>query len=298
MNKKNNMEFVGKLLILVTTVIWGSSFFILKNTIDLLPPMLVIAIRFSLSAIIMILIFFKKIIKINKKVLIKGTLIGLTLAAAYLFQTLGLERTSPAKNAFLTATYCVLVPFLAWIINKKKPTFLNIAASIVCFVGIGLVSLDGNFKLGLGDGLTLISSLFFGLQIVLISKYVGGEDAVQLLFVQFLVCAVLFWLISLTMELPDYPSNISLETVGALLYLAIVATALAQMFQILGQRYVSSGKASLIFSLEAVFGTIFSALFYHEIITAKMYAGFILIFIALIVSSEFFRDKQHSALKN
>ena len=278
------MNLLGKFLIFITTIIWGSSFFILKNTIDILPPLFVVAIRFTISALVLGIIFVKKLRKINKTILWKGALLGLMLSFAFIIQTIGLKHTTPSKNAFLTATYCVIVPFLAWKMMKKKPSIFNVVASFLSLIGIGFISLNSHFVMGIGDLLTVISSLFFALQLVMIAKYIKDEDSMLLLVVELVVCAIICWTASLSFELPNYPTTIPSGAIISILYLSLMATGLGQTFQMIGQRYTKPSEAGLIFSLEAVFGTIFSVIFYHEIITINMYIGFCLVFVALVIS--------------
>ena len=115
--KKQNL--LGQLLILIATLVWGTSFFILKDTINIYPPMYVIGFRFFLSTLLMFAIFFRKIIKIQKGTLLRGTILGLCVAFAYVSQTYGLQTTSPATNAFLTYLYFVLEPFLVWLLYSS-----------------------------------------------------------------------------------------------------------------------------------------------------------------------------------
>ena len=272
--------FAGKIALLLATIIWGTSFFILKNTIDVLPTFFVLAVRFSSSAIIIGLIFIKKIIKINKKVLLHGLLLGMTVAGAYGFQTIGLKYTTPAKNAFLTAVYVVIVPFMGWFMLRKKPKINNIIAAILCIVGIGCVSLNGKFSMGIGDVLTLCSGIFYALQIIFTSKYAVDDDPMQLLFIELGVIGIIFWIVSLCSE--RIPSSVTFEAFLPVIYLALFCTALAQMLQIIGQKRTSSNSASLILSLESVFGTLFSVIFYNEKLTLQLIIGFAIIFIAIL----------------
>lgn len=271
-------------MLLSATIIWGSSFFILKNVIDAFPTFFVLGFRFSMAVGIMGLVFVKKVITINKTTFLKGALLGVILAIAYCLQTIGLKNTTPSKNAFLTSTYCILVPFISWILFKQKPNVYNVIAGILCIAGIGLVSLSADFDIQFGDVLTLLCSIFFSLQLIFISRFAEKEDMVQLLIVELLISAIIFWIISFFSENDKYPVAITFTGMLPILYLTIFGTVIAQMFQMYGQKATSANEASLILSLEAVFGAIFSVIFYHEIMTLKLYAGFSVIFVALIIS--------------
>lgn len=274
-------DIAGKLCLLFATLIWGTSFFILKNAIDVFPTFFVLAVRFSLSAVLIGLIFIKKIIKIDKKAALHGAIIGLVVAGAYALQTVGLKYTTPSKNAFLTAVYVVLVPFLSWLFLRKKPYIKNVIAAVLCILGIGLVSINGDFTIGIGDFLTIISGIFYALQIVFTAKYASDDDPVQLVFTELAVVGAIFWIISLSVE--KMPTGITFTSFLPILYLAFICTAVAQFCQMVGQKHTSSNSAAIILSLETVFGTLFSVIFYHEVLTLQLICGFAIIFIAVLL---------------
>ena len=103
---------LAKAALLVATLIWGSTFIIFKDAMNGLPPLFILAFRYLVATVILSAVFFKKLRLINKTYLWQGAVLGVFLAAAYIFQTYGLQGTTPGKNAFLTAVYCVLVPFV------------------------------------------------------------------------------------------------------------------------------------------------------------------------------------------
>lgn len=149
-------EILGKCMLLISALIWGSSFIVMKNAVDFISPFTLLCIRFVLSTIFISILFFNKIKKIKKQDLLGGFLAGLALFSAFSIQTFGLQLTTPGKNAFLTAVYCTIVPLLSWLYFKKKPDKAQIFAAILCFIGVGFVSLDSSLKVNLGDLYTLI----------------------------------------------------------------------------------------------------------------------------------------------
>ena len=233
----------------------------------------------------------KKIKKANKKTIIHGLTLGGILVSAYIVQTYGLSFTTPSRNAFLTSSYCVMVPFLAWIITKIAPKPFNVISAVLCIVGIGFVAFSGESEQAsntlLGDGLTLVCAIFYGLQIIFISRYQdAGEDTSVLLVLQLLTVGVVCAVLSVIFELPQGTAGYSLdiEKILKIGYLAVVCTMLAQMAQIYGQKFTTPNQASLILSLEAVFGTLFSVILGDEKLTVGLVIGFIIIFIAMIIN--------------
>lgn len=288
----NQKMWLGKGAILLATLIWGSSFFILKNTIDALPTCFVLALRFAIAFLILILVKPQKI-RMSKTAFLHGILLGVILACAYGVQTVGLKYTTPSKNSFLTATYTAMVPFLAWAFDKKRPNRYNVVAAVVCVIGVLIVSFGSGEGLAIGDALTVFSGLFYALQMIFLTRY-REEDAFQLIMVELAVCAVAFSFISGIFELPHATISLGGREIVSMLYLAVFATCGTQWLQTVGQKVVPATQTSLILSLEAVFGTLFSALFYHEKFGLHQIIGFPLIFIAVIIGEtqlEFLRKK-------
>lgn len=272
---------MGRLAIFATAVIWGTSFVVLKNTLGSMGTMWVLAIRFSISALLLGWFALKHVRKTNSSCLKGGFMMGLFLAAAYIVQTYGLVYTTPGKNAFLTATYCVLTPFLAWFVYKRRPGLLNMVAALLCIAGVGFVSLNEGFtEINIGDILTLISGLFYSCQIILLENYRDSGEASTLTAVQFITAAIVCWIGALVFEAP--PQNIQVSAWLEIAYLSVMCTAVCFFLQAWGMKYTPSSTVAMLMTLEAVFGVIFSVMFFNEIVTAKMLIGFVLIFVAVV----------------
>jgi drug/metabolite transporter (DMT)-like permease len=292
MTKEKKLNLIGQALLLGATIVWGTSFFILKETISQVPTFYVIAIRFMVAAAGLSLIFIKKLKTMRKSTFIRGGILGVLLALAYFTQTIGLENTTPGQNAFLTSSYCVMCPFLVWLLFKKKPKFYNVFSAVLCIIGIGFIALSGsenaNGNVFLGNGLTLVSAVFFGLQIIFIDKFSkDGHDNIQLLIPEILVAGIIMTVYTLSVELPIYgiaEFNLNGEQLLKIAYLTLVCTLFAQSAQIIGQKYTSTNQSSIILSLESVFGTLFSVIFAGEKLTVLILIGFIVVFIAMLIT--------------
>lgn len=290
-------------LIILATIIWGSSFVVMKSSVDVLPTFWLLAIRFTASAIVLALVFWKRWKVADKQYFIGGGIMGFFLFLAYTFQTFGLEQTTPGKNAFLTAVYCVIVPFLYWAVARQRPDRYNIAAAVLCIAGIGLVSVTGDnaAAISIGDGLTLVGGFFFAAHIVAVSRYSQGRDIFLLTAIQFASFAAFSWLGGLVTR-PALPVEaMDGGLVLSLAYLVVFASCGALLFQNIGQKYTAPATAAVLLSLEAPFGVVFSMLFADERPTALMMLGFALIFVAVICSETKFsflrrerREKVHA----
>lgn len=269
-------------LIVLATVIWGSTFVIMKSTLDSVPTFYLLAFRFTAGAAILAAFFWKKLKLLDRGYLVGGAVMGTFLFGAYTTQTFGLALTSPGKNAFLTAVYCVIVPFLYWVVSHQRPDRYNMAAALLCITGVGLVSLSADFSMNLGDMLTLVSGLVYACHIIAVAKNAQGKDIFLLTAVQFVAAAAWAWLFALIFE--DFPMGITAGAAGSLVYLAVFATAGALLFQNMGQKYTPPATAAVLLALEAPFGVFFSVLAGQERPTGPMLLGFALIFIAILCS--------------
>ena len=273
-------------LIVLATIIWGSSFVVMKSSVDVLPTFWLLAIRFTFAALILAVVFFKRWKVLDKQYLIGGTVMGLCLFVAYAFQTFGLERTTSGKNAFFTAVYCVIVPFLYWVIAKRRPDKYNVLAAFLCIAGIALVSVTGSnaTAFNLGDVLTLIGGFFFAAHIVAVSKYSEGRDIFILTTLQFASFALFSWIGVLVTRPALTPGVFDQGLIFGLAYLVVFASCGALLFQNIGQKYTAPSTAAVLLSLEAPFGVFFSILFANERPTPLMFVGFALIFLAVVCS--------------
>ena len=284
-------------LIVLATIIWGSSFVVMKSSVDVLPTFWLLAIRFTFSALVLAVVFIKRWKVLDRQYLIGGTVMGFCLFVAYAFQTFGLEQTTSGKNAFFTAVYCVIVPFLYWAIAGRRPDKFNILAAFLCIAGIALVSVTGSnaSAFNMGDVLTLIGGFFFAAHIVAVAKYSEGRDIFILTTLQFASFALFSWIGVLITRPALTPGVFDQSLIFSLAYLVIFASCGALLFQNIGQKYTAPSTAAVLLSLEAPFGVFFSILFANERPTPLMFVGFALIFLAVVCSEtkfSFLRKKK------
>jgi len=280
----NNKKIMAILGLVCAAIIWGFAFVVVKNSLDVIPPIYMLAFRFTIAGVAIGILFHKKISKINKKNIISGVVLGVFLYLGYVFQTIGCIYTTAGKNAFLTTIYVVIVPFLYWIISKKRPDVYCIGSAFLAIAGIGLLSLKGDMTVNIGDVLTLVCGLAFALQIVYINKYSEHQDPIILTFLQIVVAAALSWMTAPVMD-GGFPTQVANpDALGAMLYLGLGSTMIAFLLQNIGQKYTEPSTASLLLSTEAIFGVVFSIMFLGEILTTRMILGCAFIFTAVVMS--------------
>lgn len=277
---KNRLAIGGLILV---TVIWGGGFVASDMALESMRPFQIMAVRFLLAAVLMGLISIKSLKGITKAEVMAGGLMGVALFTGFALQIVGLQYTTPSKNAFLTALNVVIVPFIAFLILKKKIGVKGVLGALMSVAGVALLSLDRNFSLGLGDGLTLICAVGFAFQIFLTSEFVKKYRTTVLNFVQMTTAFLLSVLCLAAFGEADFA--VTSKGWLSVLYLGVISTTVCYLLQTVSQKYVDETKAAIILSMESVFGTVFSIIILREIITLRMVIGSAVILVAVIVSN-------------
>lgn len=290
---QKNKNLYADLSLLLVALIWGSGFVATKHALNTITPYYMMTFRFSIAFLLMAMVFYKKLKTMKFQDFKAGAIIGVFLFVAFAAQTVGLQYTTAGKQAFLTGTNVVIVPFLYWIVKKNRPDKYNLTAAFLCFCGIGLLTLSESLSVNLGDVLTLICAFFFACHIVSIGYFAEHHDPIVLTIIQLGISAVLSLGASLLLE--TAPQNVPTDTVLAVLYLGLFSTLLAFLIQNVAQKYTSPTHAAIILSLESVFGSVLSTILLKELFTSKMFVGCLIIFIAILTAEtkwEFLRTKK------
>ena len=291
---EQTMRKLAKPMLFMAAFIWGSSFFIMKDALDQMPVQYLLAIRFTIGAALLGLVCGKKWRRCTRDYVWRGAVMGAFLYLAYSIQTYGLALTTPSKNAFLTAVYCVLVPFLYWALAGVRPDRYNLTAAALCVTGVGLGSLSGDLTVTAGDALTLLCAVFYASHIVAVAKVSPEKDIYLLTVFQFAFAGLFAWMGGLLTETFPAQALTRPEVLLPLAYLGVMATTVALLFQNVGQVWSDPASASVILSLESVFGVLCSVLFAGDQVSGRMLLGFALIFVAVVCSETKLRFLQRN----
>ena len=286
--------------LILVTVIWGGGFVASDIALESMKPFQIMMVRFLLASVLMGVISrgqrkSEEKLKDHAGAIKAGILMGVTLFMGFAFQIIGLQYTTPSKNAFLTALNVVIVPFIAFVILKKKIGAKGIIGAVMSVLGVALLSLNGNFTVSLGDGLTLFCAVGFAFQIFFTSEFVKKYPASVLNTVQMFTAFVLSAISLMIFGENDF--QVTTQGWLSALYLGVVSTTICYLLQTACQKYIDETKAAIILSMESVFGTIFSILILHEVVTVRMVIGCAVILAAVIISnmsetSEKIEDKE------
>ena len=274
--------------LILVTVIWGGGFVASDMALESMKPFQIMMVRFLLASVLMGVISWgqrkgEEKLKDRSGAIKAGVLMGVTLFMGFAFQIIGLQYTTPSKNAFLTALNVVIVPFIAFVILKKKIGAKGIIGAVMSVLGVGLLSLNGNFTVSLGDGLTLLCAVGFAFQIFFTSEFVKKYPASVLNMVQMFTAFVLSAISLVIFGENDF--QVTTQGWLSVLYLGVISTTVCYLLQTACQKYVDETKAAIVLSMESVFGTIFSIIILHEVITLRMVIGCAIILAAVIISN-------------
>ncbi|OQB24929.1 MAG: EamA-like transporter family protein [Firmicutes bacterium ADurb.Bin182] len=278
--KRKTKTILANLMMLTAAAVWGMSFVVMKTTLNVIPANTVLALRFTAGALGLCYTLFKHRLTLKKAG--AGALVGAVLYAAFALQTFGLKYTTASKNAFITVVYVVLVPVFYWFVKKDRPSLRIACSALLCFFGIGLLTLTDAFTVGLGDALTLVSGGLYALHIVLVGLYEEKCDVVFLTFLQFFFAAVYSWGAALLTE--PLPVTIPSGSWPSLAYLCLLSTLLGFTFQNIGIKYSEPSVAALILSTESMFACLFSVVLLGDELTLRMWAGALCIIVSLVWS--------------
>jgi drug/metabolite transporter (DMT)-like permease len=273
--------------LLTATILWGGGFVAVKDSLDVVPPIYMIALRFALAGVFLSAVFFGKLKRVTRSALRAGIILSVFLFLAYAFQTVGCVYTTAGKNAFLTTVYVILVPFITWFFSKRNPGVHVFAAALLAVAGIGFLSLNEDLSVNRGDVLTLVCGFWYAVHIVFIARFTQkhDEDPITLTILQMVFCSVFAWILA-----PFYDGPFPVEAVTtmrpvlSLIYMAIFSSGIAFLLQNIGQKRLAPSTAALLLSTESVFGAVFSAFFLGESMNARMIFGCALLLLAVICS--------------
>lgn len=300
LSQKSSGKFIGVCALLLMTILWGGTFVIVKESLNDISTVLFVGLRFGIAAVVLIIVLYLKKIKIDKKIILPGALLGGWLFLGFLTQTAELKFTSASKSGFLTGSLVVMIPLFQTIIEKKIPTRGALIGTALVFLGIMFLSSGGNSisdffnNLGkdfnIGDWLTLMCAAFFALHIVFMDIISPKYEFWNLLFFQLVTVAVLNLFFSLVFSYSSIEPlrfSLSKNLLIGILYTALLATLVNFALQTKFQKVVSPTKAGIIYSFEPVFAAVFAFFILNEKITNFGLVGCAMIFLGLIVSEVF-----------
>ncbi|MDO5733140.1 MAG: DMT family transporter [Eubacteriales bacterium] len=282
--------FNARLFILLAALLWGYSYIANRQALDAgLSASAIMALRFLIAAVGLKLACPRKLQAFNRVEIRSGMLCAAFFYGGFLLQTKGIARSSPALAALICASAVLLTPFFAALLFKKRIKARIYIAAVLCFFGIGILSMDFShgleFHFGLGELLLFIAAILFSFHTLVNGYYATQIRPLRLTYLQ-LFFASLYGLLDFLCEerslmlIPSRP-----EQIAPLLYLGIAGSLLAFYLKSQGLREVEASEAAILMSSESLFATLFSLLLGFDVFRLPLLIGTLLIFTALLLAN-------------
>ena len=270
---------LATLALIGITASWGTTFFLIKDLLERVPTLDFLAIRFAIAGVVMVLVAPRAVARLSRDSKRQALVLGLLYGVAQILQTAGLAHTAASVSGFITGMYVVFTPLLAAVLLRTRITRLTWGAVALATAGLGVLTLEG-FSLGYGEALTLVAAMLYALHIVGLGAWSQPSEALGMSVVQLLVIAV----VCLVATAPDgvvIPD--STQDWLAIVYMALVAGALAIVGQTWAQAHLSPTRTAIIMSMEPVFAAFFAVLLGGENVTQRMILGGTMVLTAMLV---------------
>lgn len=291
--RMNNKTIRGEIFLIITAIIWGTSFVAQRVGMELIGPFTFTATRFlvgtlSLIPIILITDKFSKKEEENKTetgtkkdLLIGGLACGLALFSGISFQQAGLQYTTAGKAGFITALYIVLVPLLGLFLKKKvdKNVWLGLVLAVIALY---LLCFTEDFSISKGDLIVLCGTVFWAIHILVIDHFAPKVNGLKMSCIQFFTAGILSLIIAFFTETIEISAI--LNSAGPILYTGIVVVGVAYTFQIIGQRGTNPTVAAIILSMESVFAVVSGMMLLGESMSLKEILGCVLMLAAVLIT--------------
>jgi len=281
--------------LLLTTAVWGGSFVVMKDSLERQDVISFLATRFLIAGLLMLAYRPYSLVGLGKTLWIRATFLGFLLAAGFIFQSVGLTKTTVSSTGFITGLYLVFTPLISWLLLKRHILRLQLLAVFVATLGLYLIAYNG-IEYGFGEFLVLISAVLFAMQIVAVGEWSNGKNAYPLALIQILVAALLFIMISFKDGYQVPPDG---SVWIAILFTALFATFLGFLIQVKAQAIMTATAAGVILAMEVPFAFIFGLYFDNDPLTLRIASGGALVMgaMAMVIWSESKKNKS-AELKN
>lgn len=274
------------LLMLLTALIWGTTFVAQRLGMNEIGPFLYTGLRFALGALVLLPWVLRRPAggvtePFHRGLLAGGLLLGLALTAGINLQQVGLLFTSVTNSGFITGLYVIIVPLLGLLVGQRTGPGTWLGASLAV-LGMALLSIGPDFRVASGDWLQLAGALMWGVHVLLVGALASRHDPLRLAFLQFVTCAAISLLLAGILE--EIRLDAILRAAPAVLYGGVIAVGIGYTLQVVAQKHAIASHAAIILSLEAVFAAIAGALVLDESLSARGYLGCALMFTGMLAA--------------
>ena len=286
--KKCVIKMKSKLTLYIAMIsiaaVWGSSFVVMKDSLERQNVFSFLSSRFILAALLMVLYKPGVFRGLTKKFIYRGIIAGILLGSGYIFQTYGLTKTTVSNTGFITGLYLVFTPLISLIILKRHVLKIQWLAVVIATIGLFFISYNG-VTIGLGEILVLISAFIYGAHFVALGEWSDGKNTYALTFIQVATVAALTSIFAFKDGFQVAPDS----TVWlAILYTAFFATFIGFLIQTKAQSVMSATAASVLLATETPFAVFFGLYFHSDPLTLRIITGgsLVMLSMALVIWSD------------
>lgn len=269
------------LFLVLTTFFWGGSFLFSKIGLQEIPPQLFVCIRFTLAALIMLAVFWRRLRALNGDILRRGAIVGLVLGLTNISFVFGVKDTSISRAGILNNLFVLFIPIITGLVWKDRVGRINLAGITLAVIGIWLLATGGGSGFNRGDLISTVCAFFIACHIITVSKVLRDDDVYLISLVQFATVAIMAGLATAVFPMPL--GTVSPKAVISVVYCAIFPTVFCFTLQNIYQRYVTPTRAGLIYTLDPVWSLIAGFFILGERLNLREWIGCGMIFLAVLV---------------
>lgn len=285
--------FFADLAMVLIAVFWGSGFGVSNMLLRHISPLWLISIRFVASAVIVTLIFWRRVLLLTRKDIVLASLGGLILAGAFISHILGLKLTTPGKQGFIQSTSVIMVPIFYAILYKRSPGILGFLGAILTTLGLLIMAFTPGMTFNLGDTLSMVLALFVAFNVLAVGNFSRRMDPLGYAVVSFISSAAIITAFALLFEPFPRLTGLGSPFWGSLTYVILMVTVGPFLIQPMAQRYSPETHASILQSTECLWGYAIAISLGEEVLNLQVLLGGMIIFLGVLVteSEMFFKKK-------
>lgn len=298
------MKTKAELNLVLVTLLWAGTFSMVKSALTSISPMLLVTIRFTIAAAVLLLIFRGRLFKIPKATVIKGFNLGILLSIGFATQAIGLLTTTASKSALITGTFVIITPIMQTLIEKKPPKIANIIGIILVFLGMiflstgetNIIKIFQNIgtDFTIGDFLTLICAFSYAGYIVYLDIISPDTKFLDIVWLQIVFTMVISAILVIFFDIISFETIMiewNIRIILTIIYTSIFATLVTTYLQTKYQKFTTPTRAAIIFTGEPLLASFIAFIALHETFTAFGYLGGILIIFGILFSELFDKSK-------
>ncbi|SFD14914.1 DMT family transporter [Tropicimonas isoalkanivorans] len=270
------------LLLILGTAFWGVSFSLVKVGVGDGSPFIFLAYKFALAALVLAIVFARRLRSLSPRALAAGVLIGLPLLLGNVFQTIGLQHTSVTNSAFITGLDVLIIPLFKWGLFRRPVQGRVWISCGLALLGLYMIVAQNGLRLNVGDLWTMACAVFFAAYVLTVGHFAHRYDPLQTVIVALAFCGAGCGLAG-AFDARAIWMPVDMSFWRGIVFAALFATAFMYAVQSSAQRYIAEEKVALTYLCEPVFAALAGVLLLGEALTLRTVIGAGMILSAMVL---------------